>query len=294
MPVENLNTSNDFPVLSSMGSQSNSSGNWFTKFLSNILPYGNLIDSGIGLISGIANNIYDRQLQDKIFNRDDTTLDRTMEAYKRNGLNPLLGLPNAAAGNTKGFEPSQFSSNFGQSYVNKMAMDRLKLDNWKAKEDLKVARYDAEIRGYEAKQKRLNTELEAEILRGKINAQHVNKEDYFKNSHTLPYTDSGVDFSNMTQEEKAFRYLHNQYVEDPAMNLRNEASQLVKDNKITENPNLSDGYNYTSKSGRNYNLVIKPDGTVFLLDPKTAQVYGIFDSIKSCLSYADDYGVVYY
>lgn len=295
MPSGLVQGSSAMPVLASMGSQNQSSGNWFTNMLSHILPYGGLIDSGIGLISGIANNMYDRNLQQQIFNRDDTTLDRTMAAYRRNGLNPLLGLPNATAGNTKGFEPAQLQSDFNSSYVNKLATDRLKLDNWKAKEDLKVSRYDAEIRGYEAQQKRLNAELEAEILKSKINAAHVNKEDYFKNSHVnLPYSDAGVDYSNMTQEEKAFRYLHNQVSNDPSQRLRDEAEKLVQGNRLTVNDNASDGFYYNAKSGKDYDVNIRPDGSVALIDGKTKMVIGYFDNFKDALNYADDYGVVYF
>ena len=122
---------------------SNPVGSFIRSFASNLLPFGNLIDNGIGLISGISNNIYDRQLQERLFERDDTSLDRTMEMYKRNGLNPLLALPNANAGNTRGPEPANISSDFNQSILNsyqrkqmKLAEQKMYLENAIAREDL--------------------------------------------------------------------------------------------------------------------------------------------------------------
>lgn len=90
-------------------------GEGLRSFATSMLPFGSLIDSGIGLISGLSNNAYSRNLQQQLFERDDTTLDRTMAMYERNGINPLLSLPNATATNTKGFEPGLLESNFAQA-----------------------------------------------------------------------------------------------------------------------------------------------------------------------------------
>lgn len=90
-------------------------GEGLRSFATSMLPFGSLIDSGIGLISGLSNNAYSRNLQQQLFERDDTSLDRTMAMYERNGVNPLLSLPNATATNTKGFEPGQLESNFAQA-----------------------------------------------------------------------------------------------------------------------------------------------------------------------------------
>ena len=147
-------------------------GSGIKDFFTSLLPFGNLIDTGIGLISGISNNVYDRNLQQQLFQRDDTTLDRTMEAYKRNGINPLMALPNATAGNTKGFEPSLVQSNFGQSYLYKMQKEQLNLSAQKMRLENGIAKE-------ELKEKQLTNELERRLLRAKVNANYVNLQDYY-------------------------------------------------------------------------------------------------------------------
>ena len=62
-------------------------------------------DTMFNLGTGLESQIYNRGLQQQLFNRDDTAVQRAMKDYDAAGLNPLLGLPNAAS-NTKGFESS--------------------------------------------------------------------------------------------------------------------------------------------------------------------------------------------
>lgn len=62
-------------------------------------------DTMFNLGTGLESQIYNRGLQQQLFNRDDTAVQRAMADYNAAGLNPLLGLPNAAS-NTKGFESS--------------------------------------------------------------------------------------------------------------------------------------------------------------------------------------------
>lgn len=100
------------------------------------LNVGNLIDNGIGLVSGLNQNIYDKWLQNKLFERDDTSLDRTMEMYRRNGLNPLLGLPGASATNTKGFEGGSMSTNFAEQKAQNLQIAQLYLQNKQAEQSL--------------------------------------------------------------------------------------------------------------------------------------------------------------
>lgn len=107
--------------------------NSFWKTLGNIassfLPFGSLIDSGINLISGISNNLYSRRLQQTMFNRDDTAMDRLMAQYERNGVNPLLAVPGVTQGNTKAFEPGQVSSNFAELENQRLAREQFKKNN---------------------------------------------------------------------------------------------------------------------------------------------------------------------
>ena len=298
MPSELVNNYSSLPVLqnSSVNPIGSSGGNWFTKFLSNILPFGGLLDAGIGLISGISNNVYDRQLQKTIFERDDTQLTRLMNEYKRNGLNPLLGLPGASVGNTKGFEPSPIQTNFNQSYANKLAMDRLKIDNWKAKEDLKVARYDAEIRGYEAQQKRINSELEAKILKGKINAQVTNRADYYddQDKYKLPYSDSdiGVDYTGMTEHEKIARYIYNATMggKSEEAKLVESAKSYIDDGVLTVDKDAKNSFIF-EHGGKKFYMPVSPAGYIRLV-ASDGRLIGDFTNFKDAINYAKDWSVM--
>lgn len=193
--------------------------------LSSLLPFGSLIDSGIGLISGISNNIYDRQLQKTIFERDDTQLTRLMNEYKNNGLNPLLGLPGASVGNTKGFEPSQIQSNFAEANAQKMQLDSLKLQNKNMNIQNLIARE-------ELKEKRLSNQLERELMRGKINAQNTHKQNFYKD-YDLPFPSSGVEYVPQTEKEKLVRFVFDNW--DDVKNKFKEHSPLAPvDNYVDE------------------------------------------------------------
>lgn len=166
-----------------------------TSFMSDFLPFGNLIDTGVGLISGISNNIYDRQLQERLFQRDDTTLDRTMEAYNRNGINPLMALPNATAGNTKGFEPTNLQSNFNQNYLNYMQKKSLEHQETKMWLDNEIAKQDLAVKKKQAGVTNLKTDLEAKVLKAKLNGFKAYGHDYYPTlypEYDLEYPEIGV------------------------------------------------------------------------------------------------------
>lgn len=178
-------------------------GNLFrpkTSFIDSLSQYGHLIDSGIGLASGISNNLYDRALQERLFQRDDTQLTRLMSEYKQNGLNPLLGLPGASVGNTKGFEPTQIQSNFNQGFENKIARDTLYLNREKMRLENGIAREDLQ-------QRKMNNDLERKLLKGKLNAQHAFKTEFYPDISDWTYSDEGVDPMSMTETEKLVRVL---------------------------------------------------------------------------------------
>lgn len=171
-------------------------GAGFKSFINGILPWSNFIDTGIGLISGISNNIYDRQLQERLFSRDDTQLDRTMKMYERNGINPLMALPSASAGNTKGFEPTTLSSNFNQSYLNSMQKKQLNLSEEKMWLDNAIAKEDLGIKRNQAKVSNLKTELEAKALKAKLNGYKAFAHDWYPSlypNYDLEYLDEGID-----------------------------------------------------------------------------------------------------
>lgn len=178
-------------------------GNLFgpkTSFIDSLSNYGHLIDTGIGLASGISNNLYDRALQERLFQRDDTQLTRLMSEYKQNGLNPLLGLPGASVGNTKGFEPTQIQSNFNQGFENKIARDTLYLNREKMRLENGIAREDLQ-------QRKMNNDLERKLLKGKINAQHAYKTEFYPDINDWIYNEEGVDPTSMSQNEKLLRVL---------------------------------------------------------------------------------------
>lgn len=112
------------------------------SFFLNMLPYGSLIDSGISLISGIVNNIRNRNLQQELWNRDDTQMDRLMAQYQRNGINPLLSVPQVSGANTKGFEPNLISTNFGSLEEQRIARESAKRNNQLLDEQLKGLKED--------------------------------------------------------------------------------------------------------------------------------------------------------
>lgn len=128
----------------------NDLGSLFGDVAKSSFPWLGLIDSGIGLLSGLFNNQRDKALQERLFQRDDTTLDRTMEMYRRNGVNPLLAVPGSTATNTKGFETSPLQSNFNLVHQQKLADERMRLENGIMREELNLKREDLKIRRAEA------------------------------------------------------------------------------------------------------------------------------------------------
>lgn len=144
------------------------------KFLTNLLPFGGLIDSGISLISGAINNRRTQELQQELWNRDDTALDRTMQAYARNNLNPLMALPNVSAGNTKGFETSALQSNFAQLEAQKQAREMHELN--------KKIMHNQDQREQETFNKNIdlmNAQIEDSRLNSQIKQAEINKNKYF-------------------------------------------------------------------------------------------------------------------
>ena len=261
-------------------------GNGLKSFFTSLLPFGNLIDNGIGLISGISNNIYDRQLQDTLFNRDDTSLDRTMEMYKRNGINPLLALPNASAGNTRGPEPANISSDFNQSILNSFQKKQLKLNEEKMRLENGIARQELESRY-------MNNDLERRLLKAKVNANYTNYVDYYgeqgETYKDMPYADEGVDIIPMSEKEKLVRKTLNVVSGDPypeETKRRKEMEQLVKDGKIKQDPN---GNAYIFKSnGQDFYLTVQPNGDVKLID-QYGRTHGDFNKPTDAMNYADDF-----
>lgn len=267
--------------------------------LSSLLPFGSLIDSGIGLISGISNNIYDRQLQQTIFERDDTQLTRLMKEYQRNGLNPLLGLPGASVGNTKGFEPSQISSNFSNAYSQKLQLDSLKLQN-------KNMDIQNDIARQELKEKKMSNALERTLMKAKVNANRTHFKDYFDSDKYRNLFDDGtivgVDFSGQSEKERLIRFVLTQLglisndgkdSNDNPVNPREE--NLIKLRKMSENGN---GKIKKSWRGTEYleypigdstfDIYVQNDGR-FNVSSKNTPIGGItFNSLVDALNYCQD------
>ena len=264
----------------------NNLGNGLKSFFTSLLPFGNLIDNGIGLISGISNNIYDRQLQEILFNRDDTSLDRTMAMYKRNGINPLLALPNASAGNTRGPEPANIQSDFNQSILNSFQKKQLKLSEEKMRLDNGIARE-------ELKSRYMNNDLERRLLKAKVNANYTNKVDYYDKQGNIykdmPYADEGIDIIPMSEKEKLVRKALNVISGDPypeETQKKQQMEQLVKEGKIKKDP---DGNAYIFEShGQNFYLAVQPNGDVKLID-QYGRTQGDFNKPTDAIKYADDF-----
>lgn len=261
-------------------------GSGLKSFFTSLLPFGNLIDNGIGLISGISNNIYDRQLQQTLFNRDDTSLDRTMAMYQRNGINPLLALPNASAGNTRGPEPANIQSDFNQSILNSFQRKQLDLTEEKMRLENGIARQ-------ELKAKTFNNDLERRLLKAKVNANYTNKVDYYGDQgetyKDMPYADEGVDIIPMSEKEKLVRKALNVVSGDPypeETKRKKEMEQLVKDGKVSKDP---DGNAYIFKSnGKKFYLAVQPNGDVKLID-EYGRSQGDFAKPTDAMKYADDF-----
>lgn len=211
------------------------------SFINSSLPWTNLIDTGIGLISGISNNIYDRQLQERLFERDDTFLDRTMQMYQRNGVNPLMALPGAAAGNTKGFEPTSISSNLNQSYLNSMQKKQLGLTEEKMWLDNAIAKEDLDVKRNQAKVSNLKATLESKVLKAKLNGFKAYAHDYYPTlypNYDLDYSDVGIDPADGNSLYSLLVKALTQVVDS------------VKDNKM---PNLFEILKEKSKANKNSN-----------------------------------------
>lgn len=72
----------------------------------NIFGSRSNLDTMFNLGTGLESTIYNRQLQNTLFQRDDSAMQRAMADYEKAGINPLMALGGAGAGNTKGFESS--------------------------------------------------------------------------------------------------------------------------------------------------------------------------------------------
>lgn len=287
--------------------------NSFGSFLSNLLPYGNLIDNGIGLVSGIANNIYDRQLQDTLFARDDTQLDRIMAQYQRNGLNPLLALPNATAGNTRGPEPANIQSDFNQSILNSYQRKTMHLTEQKMYLENSIAREDLEDR-------KLTNAMNRQLLQGDINANYTNFVDYYKNQtgtnkkyNKMPYPNGGVRSIPGSEKERLVRWLLNEVLGIPTGDssessgstgssnrskqvtqrdyLNQQAQEYVESGKFTRAKGLSN-YNYRYQVGdTTFKVYIKPDGMIEVVTPRVNGEYNSqeFVSFESAINYCQDF-----
>lgn len=274
----------------SISSIANVFSNLFSQrpsFLSNLLPYGNLIDSGIGLISGLSNNIYDRQLQERIFQRDDTQLSRLMSEYQRNGLNPLLGLPGASVGNTKGFEPSQLSSNFAHSFEQDMQKKSMRYTVANQRIQNQIAREELE-------EKKLSNFLERRLMKGKINAQNTVKKDFYSDgNYKLPYESEGVDYIPQTEGEKVVRFVFNSD-SNPVKKVQNKNEEYNSAQQSLDDL-VTDGKLEKSKYGNTYYI----PGTKFQITydytfgrycvangPLVWNIKGFYDTVEEAYSKA--------
>ena len=228
------------------------------SFASNFLPFGNLLDTGIGLVSQISNNLYDRKLQQELFRRDDTTLDRQMAMYERNGVNPLLAVPQAQVTNTKGFEPSSIQTNFNQSWLNHMQKKTLQQQSTKMWLDNALAREDLEIKKNQAKLSNLNAEYEGELLKAKINGAKAYRQEYYSDKlYDFPFEDVGVyPLEPKTFEEKLIRQVFNVlgWIKDKHETSKGTSSSIPKEPKVQ--PTEQEKWNEYTKNEQ-YNAVVK-------------------------------------
>lgn len=88
-------------------------------------------DTLFNLTSGIESQIYNRSLQERLFQRDDNAIQRMAKDYESAGFNPLLAVGGTGSANTKAFESSGLEiDTLGKEYQQK------ELDNLESQKDL--------------------------------------------------------------------------------------------------------------------------------------------------------------
>lgn len=88
-------------------------------------------DTAFNLGADIESQIYNRSLQNRLFQRDDNAIQRMAQDYEAAGFNPLLAVGGTGAANTKAFESSGADvDTLGKQYQEK------ELDNLESQKDL--------------------------------------------------------------------------------------------------------------------------------------------------------------
>ena len=126
---------------------------------------GNFITDLFNIRQQELNNERTMALQQKLWERDDTSVERLMKQYQSNGINPLMALPNISQGNTKGFETSSIQSRLDtQAMALANERQKLELDIMKNQEDRNAKLFEEEEKG---------KKYENDLLRAKVHGAKV-------------------------------------------------------------------------------------------------------------------------
>lgn len=102
-----------------------------SKLIQGIFGNRGNFDTLFNLTSGIESQIYNRSLQERLFQRDDNAIQRMAKDYESAGFNPLLAVGGTGSANTKAFESSGLEiDTLGKEYQQK------ELDNLESQKDL--------------------------------------------------------------------------------------------------------------------------------------------------------------
>ena len=157
---------------------------WYMSLWNGIKGIGSFIGNGIKNLLGLGAgniatdlyNIYQQQLNnertmaynDRLLERDDTSLARLMKQYEENNINPLLAVPNVSSSTTKGFETSAVQSHLDTQAM-AMAHEQYKLNKERQELELDIMR-DQNRRANEEHNRNLITkDFENQILKSKLN-----------------------------------------------------------------------------------------------------------------------------
>lgn len=219
------------------------------KGLASSLNPLDLVFNGFGLFEKLFNYNredeamrYNRELQERLFERDDTQLTRLMKEYKDNGLNPLLAVPGASVGNTKGFESSAPQLDLSSQILENQQRKLLKEQINATQQQIKSQQLADKIAENEADRKSRLDAIQESLLNAKKNANlYINgllDQDYKVDGLEFP---ENVSFENLAAiiGVKTAQDLHNKVDENRAEEQRIQKNMATAYYEGLPNPDFS-------------------------------------------------------